>query len=730
MLFRALFRWTACAPAVLGLSFVCFSACGAEVGHGPGQSAGAAGQAGSPGSEAGSSSGGDRVSSAGAAGLAEGGGAGMSETGGAAGASGAASAGAVSVSGTSIYVPWAEANQLSGDEFFDHPWPSDARLDENGFLDLSGFVNPNDSALLDNIVAELQGQVLGFSPVGAGYLRFSVALDEASLPEDPLASTSENSSLSLVDVDPDSEQFGQRLPLSWYFRRESGVYWPENTLSYMPALGVPLLPATRYAVVVTDRVRAADGGIIEAATALVDDLDSPKEPLALALVGLAAAGVDRDHIVHLATFKTSDPVESARVLHDFVLDEYPAPTDVSLSYSALDSIPGSYAAYLGSYGPSPDFQVGTPPFAFAGDGGELAFDPPEVQRELVLDFALTVPDSEACPEPAAGYPVVIAAHGTGGSRLSILGADREAGMFADRCLSTFAIDQIFHGNRVGGSSGLSELLFFNFQNPSAGRSNAVQGAVDLVQQARVVTSGALDISAQLSHAGEAIRFDPDSLTFFGHSQGGLNGPMFLAVDDSVRGGVLSGASGMMSIALLEKTEPVDVAALVRETVLGLSDDEADELNLFHPALSLAQNAVDPSDPVHYAPLIFSRVKSGAAPKSLLMTEGVTPEGTGDSYAPPHGIEVLAVAAGLPPQQPVIHPVAELAYAALSPVTIPDAGLSGNLAGGLASGVLAQWPAELASDGHFVAYEVPEASAQVAGFLSQLASEPVGRVPAP
>ena len=65
-----------------------------------------------------------------------------------------------------------------------------------------------------------------------------------------------------------------------------------------------------------------------------------------------------------------------------------------------------------------------------------------------------------------------------------------------------------------------------------------------------------------------------------------------------------------------------------------------------------------------------------------------------------------------------------------PVEIPPDGLSGNLANGAASGVLAQWAVPEGDDGHFVVFDVPEATAQASLFLLNLTAEPAGRVPAP
>jgi hypothetical protein len=129
-------------------------------------------------------------------------------------------------------------------------------------------------------------------------------------------------------------------------------------------------------------------------------------------------------------------------------------------------------------------------------------------------------------------------------------------------------------------------------------------------------------------------------------------------------------------------------------------------------------------------LIASEPRAGFTPKSVLMTEGVNADFSGDNYTPPHSIEVQAVAMGLPPQEPIIHPISELAWSSLEPVLIPPDGLSGNLAQGLASGVLAQWEAARASDGHFVIYDIPQAMAQASGFVRNLMDDPKGRVPAP
>jgi hypothetical protein len=299
------------------------------------------------------------------------------------------------------------------------------------------------------------------------------------------------------------------------------------------------------------------------------------------------------------------------------------------------------------------------------------------------------------------------------------------------------IDQIFHGTRPGAPAENDpqrettiQLLFFNLDNILAARTSNRQSAIDVVQQARLFTETHVKVPAATSATGTEIGFDGTKVTFFGHSQGGLNGPLFLAGSDLARGGVLSGAGSDLALNLLEKTKPVDVAAAFR-ILVGLGDpDVRTELNIFHPVMTLVQSIVDAADPLNYGGFIARAPRAGHAPKSIYQTEGVGPDGVGDSYAPPHGIEALSVAIGLPRQLPGVHPVVEAGWAGIADVSVPGEGLSGNLGDGRASGVLAQFVPAAGRDGHFVVFNDPKARGQAAAFLANLAADPKGRVPAP
>jgi hypothetical protein len=187
---------------------------------------------------------------------------------------------------------------------------------------------------------------------------------------------------------------------------------------------------------------------------------------------------------------------------------------------------------------------------------------------------------------------------------------------------------------------------------------------------------------------------------------------------------------MITVALLDKTSPMPSVASAVKTILELTNPtDAAELNLFHPVLNMAQTIVDATDPVNYARYIFQSPRPGFAPKSILQTEGVNSDGTGDTYAPPLGIEIHSVALGLPRETPGVHTITQAAWGGLGDVMVPAAGLQGNLAGGKASGVLGQFVPAPNDDGHFVAFDVPAAHAQVGQFCQNLAADPKGLVPA-
>ncbi|HEY3821453.1 MAG TPA: hypothetical protein VGL81_30005 [Polyangiaceae bacterium] len=672
-----------------------------------------------------------------------------------------------------VWIVPASLGDLSGVDFYDHPWPSDLRRNSDGTIHCNGFYNPHLTIILQQYIdttcgteygpdigqdggVEVEadagpptpGVLKGFSPAAAGYLRFTGDIDQTTLPADPVSAATAGSSVQLIDVDPTSPEHGKRKLIETFFwPAPDGIYWVHDTLAVQPALGYPLRANTQYAIVVTNDVKAVDGSTITPSSDLAEVLDlAAVEPrvqaahnlYAPAVADLAADGIPASSIVQLAVFTTNDPTSDLFAVADDVHANVPAPTADPTQWTAADQTT-DYDVYEGVYGPSPNYQQGTPPYS--NSGGNFVFDAsgkPVMQNTFPQTFCLVVPNGTTCPMPASGYPIVLYAHGTGGDYRSIVDEEDSFGqLMAQQCLASIGINQLFAGNRPGSPglgdpnyAGDQDLLFINLNNPTALRTNMQQGAVDFIQLARLFTESALTVPASLSRTQTAITFDGTKVIFIGHSEGGADGPLFLAADKQALGGVLSGSGAMVEVGMLYKTQPAPSVSQALMTLLQLiTPDEQAELNLFHPVLNFAQMIGDATDPLNYAKYIIQSPRPGFPPKSILQTEGVNPDGTGDEDAPPLGIEIHSVALGLPREAPGVHTIVESPWGGgLADVTIPTGGLTGNLASGQASGVLGQFVPPAGDTGHFVAFDVPAAHAQVGGFCANLAVSPKGLVP--
>ncbi|MBW1873394.1 MAG: hypothetical protein JRJ19_15095, partial [Deltaproteobacteria bacterium] len=254
-------------------------------------------------------------------------------------------------------------------------------------------------------------------------------------------------------------------------------------------------------------------------------------------------------------------------------------------------------------------------------------------RSESVAFTLSVP--KGIP-PADGWPVVLYAHGTGGSSHSFIQnsvaeklAQTEVTIDTVTTTVNFAvlgIEGVQHGDRRGGSAAEPNLLYFNFLNPAAAKYNPVQGAADNFQLIRLVES-LNSTPVAVSGISDPIKLDSGKIYYFGHSQGSMTGPLFLAYSPAVKSAVLSGAGGNLIQSLLTKTEPVDIAGATR---LMLGDPYVGSM---HPMLNLFQLYFDPIDTVNYAaaltysPLVIGETEDVppepiyAGPKNVFMSCG-------------------------------------------------------------------------------------------------------------
>ena len=590
--------------------------------------------------------------------------------------------------------------------FYDLPFPHDARRLDTGALDLRGF--PAQSMLVDRYIDAATTHLDGFGLNSGIFFRFDGELDPGSFP-DPEGSIADDASIYLVDVDPDSPARGQRTPIVMRFHVEAGSSIGPDWLAILPYPGFPLAEGTTYAAVVTDRVRSADVDFVLPGVGFiavrdrVETTDPELRPIQLAMEPLwtyldEPGGDARENVVTATVFTTQHATGIVGQMRDRI-DSLVAPAGRDVQVFERTQF---LTVFQGVYG-APNFQRGPVPYEMTGGDIQIADDGlPLVQVFEELRFAVSVP---AGPMPANGWPIAIYQHGTGGDYLSFH-RDGTSGGLATQGIAVVSMDQVLHWprNTVNGP----ELAFFNFFNPHAARDNTVQGAADSFSLARMITSLAFDDN------GTTVRFDPARLMYFGHSQGSTTGAPYVAYARDLQGAVLSGAGGVLYLALLNKTAPVDIPSILQAA---LREEPFDQYN---PTLSLLQAWIERADSVNYGPLMVRTPPPGLGPRPVYISEGIT-----DTYTPLPCIEALGIAVGADLIEPVRRDVPGITLRGRSVRTAP---ITDNLDGTTA--VLVQYPQAAQSDGHYVVFDVPAAMIQSRRFLGTLANDGAATLVAP
>ena len=589
------------------------------------------------------------------------------------------------------------------------PFPHDLYRDEAGALKLDGF--PNQTGVLGQLIDELEESTQGFGTTSGFFVSFSAPINLDLLPSNGGDSLKDSSTVALIDIDPNSEEKGRRWPIYWKYFEEETRFLPPHSLSIRLLEGIALRPNTKYALVVSTELASSSASMQQ----LLGDTKPDGESLSTLwdlyspLREWLQSEDQPPEVAVASVFTTQDPVSELFTLRDYV-HSLPVPQAREINSLGIQRGIVNYEIFVGRYN-APRFQEGDIPYKTAGGG--IIFDAegqPVIQGEEDLRFSLSVPEGDM---PEGGWPIVLYAHGTGGNYQSFYRQDVALSL-AKKGLAVISIDQIHHGERDGGLcdgdvdySQCVSLLFFNFLVPKAGRDNVRQSAIDYVSLLRMVQS--LEITAENSDSEQDIRFNPNKITFMGHSQGGLNGSLFLAIEPQVLGGVLSGAGSNIAISLEQKTKPFDVNQLVKLT-LGFSVDQV--LDRWNPTLTLLQTFIEPGDCSNFARFWFHKPPENYAAKSILMTIGLK-----DEYTPPGTNFALAVAGRLPLIEPIAQPIEALDFLGINSAGIPP--ISANVNDGNATAGLVQYERE----GHFLVFNLPSAKERYSKFLQELSQRP-------
>lgn len=550
-------------------------------------------------------------------------------------------------------------------DFFRLPFPNDARIRDDGTLDLDDFPRPGPSFLgfdlVDRYADSLAADFDGFSSVANVAFRFSKALNPLSLGVGAV-------NVHFVDItEPGQPGFGsERVHTSTYVPPRS-LYACQNMLTVAPARYDPLRSGGIYAVYITSAVRSATGQAPVQDADLASMLGSTQPvdaTLARAWTSyahfrtyLAANMLNADQIAAATVFKVQDTTGKMIALRDAV-EALPAP-----GLSNLTLCDGMTASPCGLTGDServcgnssgnfweiqgrlsiPNFQQGTLPYEFPADGGNIVFDQfgePQQAGTLDVCFALTVPKGTA---PANGFPLVVHAHGTGGSFRSAINSGMATKLAAAAApMATLTFDGVGHGERRGASTRDPDGLVFNIINPRAARDNHLQGAVDVIQALRVAALSSISVTGLGS-----VTLDPTRAYFFGHSQGSNVGIPAIAVSSRASAVILSGAGSYLTGSILGRSSPAN-AGTVLESLLG------EPLVESHPVMTLWQTWFDTIDPVNYSPLVLAHPPAGIASRHVYL-----PWGQNDTYTPTSAISTSAQAMQLGQGAPVLEPISGL-----------------------------------------------------------------------
>lgn len=600
-------------------------------------------------------------------------------------------------------------------DFFQLPFPNDARVDATGALDMSDFPRPGPSILgidlvslyVDALVADFNG----FGSTGPVIFRFSKQFNFDSL--------GNGSEVHFVDLTPGFE--GQDRGRSFGYTTARGLYVCQHSLVVRNEVHNPLLPGHTYAVYLTTNIRSVDSEAPEVdadfAAMLSDtrptgdaELENAWDKYQPLRDWIAMDGsISTSDVAVAAVFTVQDTTGVMERLSTAINSEaLPAVKDLTLCDGATASpcddggsrVCGSpNADFHEIHGrvTIPQYQGGTPPYEVTGGEIVEVGGVPQKQFDEDVCFVMTVPKTTM---PGTGWPLVVFTHGTGGSFTSPVNSG------ISRALATssqpavvFSFDGVVHGSRARGSTRDTDGLMFNVINPRAARDNVVQSGADIVHLARLAQ--AFTTAAPLSAPGAGnVAFDATKVAYYGHSQGGNAGALGVPVSNDIQATVLSGSGAFLTSGILGKTSPVSSKQAL-EFIIG------EPIGGSHPLMLIWQTYFERSDPANYSPLFLRRPPSGVSPKHVFHGYGL-----GDTFSPESTMNHMGLGLGIPTAQPVLRTTGQATLA--RPIS-----QNMNVTGGPRTAATFQYDPAGAYDGHFVLTRDNNAVADWVAFLTSI-----------
>lgn len=537
-----------------------------------------------------------------------------------------------------------DGNFTDGDTFWNHPWPSDLRLDGNGAPNISGFPNPRKVPILNSLLLDVPDR-RGWPQMAISYIHFTDAV-----PAHKITDVITDGSILLLDIDATSPEVGTKYPVVAQTLPTDG-YVPDNLLAIAPRPGIVLRANTKYAYVVTTAF--APG--FSAPEALVE-LHDGKTPAGV-LGGAAAtaftplwpaldtAGVTIDQVVVATVFTTGDEVARTRKRTEAIRQTY-HPTVENLTLVDADTLDGF--CHLAGTIDMPQFQTGQAPFPTDGRFVLDANDIPMRQSGMTIPVQITLPKRAM---PTNGWPLYQFFHGSGGLSTGLvdLGHSPDSGdhpepgkgpgyVVAQHGIAAVSAAMPVNPERLPGAS---DYAYLNINNLSAFPYTFQQGAIEqrlltdamLALQIPAATLTGCNIPAP---AGGMHKFDATKLVAGGQSMGGMYTNIIGAVEGRFGALVPTGAGGFWNLMILETTSVPGAKDLLSSA---LSVDE-DQINFVHPGLDVMAMGWEIAEPIVSMSRIAHRPLDGLPARSVY-----EPVGFGDTYFPIDVYDAAALSYG-------------------------------------------------------------------------------------
>jgi hypothetical protein len=624
-------------------------------------------------------------------------------------------------------------------DFWSLPIPSDMRIQKDGTWDLEKWPGDWTASMVAMWLAAGEEALDGKWGLSSGaFVHSSGVIDATSLPQSPEASRLAGSSVFLVDIDPSSPDRGKRFPLETSFDTEGDLYAPTNLLAALPVPGFIRRPNTRYALVVTDAVKDIDGASVGRSKAFheafedIEGEDLARQNFKDLREQLELDGVDSDKVIAASVFTTADPSALTQRLANWA-ETQPLP-EMSQAWTRRETQyeGASYILYTARLA-MPRIQLGNPPFARA-DEGRIAWDAngnPDIQRYQDMRVVLALPKSE---QPAAGFPLTIYAHGSGGEWMQVInrGPQEErddapvaepgtgpAEWMARRGVAALGFDFPLHGNR-NSPPDTTGLMLYNLTGNAAGsiaNFNAAVMELTLLSRLMLETLVPSNIADGLDLGGQSgAHFDPERLSGMGQSMGSTIGVNWASVDPRLKAFVLSGSGGLMAEIATAAVEPFDVAGVLQAVL-----QPGRRMQRNHPLIHAMQNVWDMVDPVIKAQRLVADPLPGVPTKHILMPAGVL-----DGYFSPRAEAALAVHLKAPLVGEEVEPFLPWALRldGREATTYP---VKNNLNGRTAAVI--QYAADN-TKGHYVLFNQEGARFQYTCFLASIGTPEGARISAP